>query len=312
MKKEKSVAICLATYNGEEYIGQQLDSLLNQSYSKWVAYIRDDNSTDGTMQILEKYVHKYPDKFKLITDVQGGGNSQKNFALIHKWVTLNANPDYYMFCDQDDYWLKNKIEESVALIAPYNNMPVLGHTDLKIADSELNIICESFIKYRALNPKVKDLNHLLIQNNITGCTMIWNRALNKYIDLTNNRVAMHDWWIALIASSFGKIIFLPKPTILYRQHGDNVVGATEVNTPTFIIKRLIGFNHVRKTLNLAYMQARSFSEVYDKILNPELLSIIKKFMKMGNMNKISRISTAIRGKYLKQGKIQIIGELIFL
>lgn len=312
MRNKKNVAICLATYNGEKYIGKQLDSLLNQSYSKWVAYIRDDNSTDGTMQILKKYIQKYPNKFKLITNIQGGGNSQKNFALIHKWVTLNVNPDYYMFCDQDDYWLKDKIKESVALITAYDNIPVLGHTDLKIVDSKLHVIGESFIKYRALNPKIKDLNHLLIQNNITGCTMIWNRALNKYIDLTNNKVAMHDWWIALIASSFGKIIFSPKPTILYRQHDDNVVGATKVNTISFIVKRIIGFNHVKETLNLALEQANAFRDVFSEKLDITSKNNITCFINLRRMKKFSRIKHAIKGNYLKQGKIQVIGELIFI
>lgn len=312
MDDTKFVAVCLATYNGEKYLAEQLESLLLQSYSNWKVYIRDDGSTDNTRQIIHYYEKKFPEKIVEIKGLSGGGNSQKNFAVIHRWVTENVDPDYYMFCDQDDYWLKDKIKISINAIDKFKDEPALCHSDLKVADSELRIISDSFIKYRALNPEVKDINHLLIQNNITGCTMIWNRELNEYIKLDNGRIAMHDWWIALIASSLGVIKFIPESTILYRQHGNNTVGATKVNTVGFIIKRLLGFNHVKSTFNMSFDQAEEFLRIYNGLLSNKDKQSIKTFLKIREENKIRRIGSLIKGGYLKQGKIQVLGELLFI
>lgn len=312
MNNEKFVAICLATYNGEKYLKQQLESLLLQTYSNWKVYIRDDGSTDGTRKIIQGFAHKYPEKIIEIKGINGGGDSQKNFALIHDWVTRNVDPDYYMFCDQDDYWLKDKIKISVSALSEYKNKAALGHTDLKVVNSNLDIIGDSFISYRALNPNMKDINHLLVQNNVTGCTMIWNRKLNKYIDLRNKDVAMHDWWIALIAACFGKIIFIPNATILYRQHGNNVVGATNVNTFGFIVQRLLNVNHIKETFKMSFKQAQAFLDFFESNLNPDKKLIITNYLKIEKKRKLNKVISLIKGHYLKQGKIQVIGELIFI
>ena len=229
-----TVAICLATYNGERYLSEQLDSILAQTYQNFHLFIRDDHSKDGTVSILEKYSENHPDKITVINDPNlSGGSSQKNFASILNWVKKQFNFEYFMFSDQDDFWLPNKIQislEKIRKIEKNFDGPVLIHTDLRVVDKDLKTLGESFFAYRALDPSKHDLRHLLIQNNITGCTMLWNKKLNDIVDISSDEVAMHDWWMALVACCFGKIDYVNEPTILYRQHGDNVVGATNVNS----------------------------------------------------------------------------------
>lgn len=311
-----TIAICMATYNGEAYLAEQIDSILRQTYQNWLLFIRDDGSQDGTTEIIQRYEQQYHDRIVWIEDPSlAGGSSKKNFASILSWVKRNYDFPYFMFADQDDVWLETKIEKSIQLLQEYetvSKIPLLVHTDLKVVDQDLIVLGESFFQYRALNPNVKDLRHLLIQNNVTGCTMLWNKALNELLNIEDDAVAMHDWWIALTACCFGKILCLKEPTILYRQHGSNVVGATRVNTLGFILKRLSGSNHVRKTLLMAVEQAAAFRNCYAEQLNSENHRVLRTFSELYTHNKIVRIFTVCREPFLKQGFVQIIGELIFI
>ena len=313
---ESAIAICMATYNGEAYIAEQIESILKQTYEEWVLFVRDDHSKDSTQQIVRNYAEKYPEKIILIDDPSlTGGSSKKNFAAIVGWVKERYPFNYYMFSDQDDFWLPYKIEKTFDCLKETEDRtrgPVLVHTDLRVVDSKLNELGDSFFSYRALNPDVRDLNHLLIQNNITGCTMMWNKALNDIVTLSDERVAMHDWWLALSACCFGTIECLKEPTILYRQHENNVVGATKVNTPAFIIGRLLKSNHVKDTLKMSVTQAGAFLDYYGDRLDPEQRGIIERYSKLYSHHKPARIATIVKGGHFKQGLVQIIGELMFI
>ena len=311
-----TIAICMATYNGEAYLAEQIDSILRQTYQNWLLFIRDDGSQDGTTEIIQRYEQQYHDRIVWIEDPSlAGGSSKKNFAAILSWVKQNYNFNYFMFADQDDVWLDTKIEKSLQLLQAHESsseIPLLVHTDLKVVDQDLNVLGESFFQYRALNPDVKDLRHLLIQNNVTGCTMLWNKALNDLLDIEDDAVAMHDWWIALTACCFGKILCLQESTILYRQHGTNVVGATHVNSISFIKKRLSNLTHVRRTFYMAVEQAGVFLSVHKEQLGQESIHILSMFSVLYTRNKLIRIVTVCRESFLKQGLIQIVGELMFI
>lgn len=313
---EDTVAIIMATYNGEKYISKQIESIIHQTYSNWILFIRDDGSTDNTREIMNKYKLKYADKIVIIDDKSlSGGSSKKNFASILKWVSNMYCFNYYMFCDQDDYWINTKIEVSIQRVKNVEENydgPILVHTDLKVVDKNLNILGESFINYRALNPDKRDINHLLVQNNITGCTMCWNKKLNDIVDISDESVAMHDWWIALVASCFGRIEYISTPTILYRQHGGNVVGATKVKSIKFIINRLRGNSHVKETLHMSIQQASAFLEYYNQLLSNNQKQNILRFSEFDKKSKIKKLIEVFRYGYLKQGVIQIIGEIMFI
>ncbi len=313
-----TVAIMLAAYNGEKFIAEQIESILRQSYQNWILFIRDDGSSDLTVEIVEDYCKKFPQRMVLVRESSEKHGSNANFAALHKYVTKNYSFSYFMFCDQDDLWLKNKIEITLrrmkeAEAKAKGNVPSLVHTDLKVVNEELQILSDSYFKYRTLHPDFTDLRHLLVQNNATGCTMMWNKKLNEIVgdSLSNEEVFQHDWWMSLTACCFGKIFIIKEPTILYRQHRENSIGATHVNSLGFIIKRLSNLNHVRRTLSKSVEQSGAFLNTYLDELTGEQTEIIRRYSSLYERNKLIRMFGIIRDGFFKQGILQIIGELVF-
>lgn len=313
---ENTVAICMATYNGEAFLAEQIDSILKQTYRNWILFIRDDNSCDRTSEIIAEYARVHPGRiFPVQESSLSGGGAMQNFSSVLSWVSCHYNFSYFMFSDQDDVWLDTKIEKSMAAMQMHENgraLPLLVHTDLAVTDRELKVLSKSFFSYRALDPDVTDLPHLLIQNNVTGCTMLWNKALNDLLRIDCETAVMHDWWVALAACAFGEIVCLKESTILYRQHGNNTVGASRVNTLGFIFKRLLGHSHVRKTLKQSTQQAAGFLSQYEPVLSQEQVNILRTFSQLYFHSKLTRMITVIRHSFLKQGWVQIIGELMYI
>lgn len=312
----ETIAICMATYNGETFLREQIESILKQTNQNWILFIRDDHSSDKTLQILQRYASLYMHKIVLIEDsALSGGSAKQNFASILSWVSAHYSFSYFMFSDQDDVWLDTKIEKTLQYMKANvldQSVPALVHTDLTVVDRQLSVLDRSFFHYRNLNPHLTDLCRLLVQNNVTGCTMLWNRALNDLLDLENRDIVMHDWWITLVACVFGKILCFEEPTILYRQHGSNVVGATRVNSFQFILKRLSSYQSVQHKLRMSVAQAGAFLDYYETSLSHDQARILQQFSSLYTHNKLGRIIQICRGSYLKQGLIQIIGEVLLI
>lgn len=314
---DKTVAIMMATYNGERYVGEQIESILAQTYKDWVLFIKDDGSLDETVEIIRYYEKMYPRKIKFINESElSSGNAKNNFAGLHMYVTRMQKFSYFMFCDQDDVWIENKVEKSLKFLQRKemeSSLPILIHTDLFVVDEKLNVICDSYVKYRSINYKITDINHLLIQNNVTGCTMLWNKKLNDIIgDMSSEKIIMHDWWIAIVASLFGEIFFIYEPLIKYRQHNNNVVGATNVNSLKFIMMRMKNLNHVKTTLRLPIEQAELIKDRYKGHMRSDIVDIVEKFISLEKKNKFSKIFILFKYSFWKQGIVQIIGEMMFI
>lgn len=313
----QQVAILLASYNGGQFIREQIDSIISQSYSNWHLFIRDDDSTDDTSVIEQEYADRYPQQITIVNAPSAKHSSKHNFWTLSQYVLDKTDSEYIMFCDQDDVWMQSKIEDTLCAMKSaeqkFQDHHILVHTDLEVVDKNLNVLGDSFIKYRALNPSCTEVNRIVVQNNVTGCTtMLSRKLLQKALELDNiEKIAMHDWWFSLVASVFGHIVFLNKSTIKYRQHDGNVVGATKVNSPSFILKRLSGSNHVKKTLQMAVKQAEIFLDTYHDIPSDDQ-NALSNFVNLYKKTKIHRIFLIIKEQYLKQGPIQIIGELLFI
>lgn len=263
MHSTDKIAILMATYNGEKYICQQIDSILSQTCKDWELYIHDDGSTDDTIAAVESYVEKYPNKIHLI-DGKSTGGAKYNFFYLFGQVEA----PYYMTCDQDDVWLDKKIEltyDKMLTIENKADVPCLVYTELRVVDSELNTIADTMSKYQSLDCHKRTINQFILQNSVTGCTMMVNRALrDKMLRITDiDNTIMHDWWAALVAAQFGKTAFIDEPTILYRQHGDNSLGALGINKLSYIVRRVWQKNQIQESLRLGRLQAREFAKTYN-------------------------------------------------
>ena len=225
------VIIVMATYNGSRFIEEQIQSILAQSYANWVLYVRDDGSCDDTVQKIMKFERNDP-RIQMVRDELGNQGAIGNFSILMEFA-LKKNADYVFFADQDDIWNREKITTLLAemqkLELTYSaQTPLLVHCDLTVVNEVLQVISNSFVKFSRLSPTTSDLGVLLCQNQVTGCACAINRALLELACPVPHSVLMHDWWLALLASSAGKIGFIPKSLVMYRQHGGNVIGAASI------------------------------------------------------------------------------------
>lgn len=217
--------ILLATYNGEKYVKEMLDSTERQTRDDFVCYIHDDGSTDGTLDIVKEWI-KGKNKYKLLDFDSAGGAKNNFFAMLRE-----VDASYYMFADQDDVWVENKVETLIDRMETVEkdrqNTSVAVYSDMYVVDDELNVISDSFIKFIGRNIYRNKLSQLLIDNPAAGCTMIINRALRdralEYNDA--EEIPMHDQWIMCVAAATGIVEPIDEPLIYYRQHASNVMGA---------------------------------------------------------------------------------------
>ena len=220
-QKEEKVDILLAAYNGEKYLKELIDSILNQTYKNIKLIISDDCSKDSTRKILEEY-EKQDERVEVYYQPQNLGYV-KNFEFLLKQVKSNL----YMLADQDDVWLPEKIEKSVETIERENADLVFG--DLEVVDKDLKTIYPSFNDFMLLSRKIKKyiksykLNYLY--NCVTGCTVIAkSKFISKLLPIpTNSKYFIHDHWLGIMMSIYGKVAYMPEKYIKYRQHGNNQV-----------------------------------------------------------------------------------------
>lgn len=306
MKNTRSIAILIATYQGEPYLKQQLDSLLQQTNTDWTAYLHDDGSKDETRRIIKQYCKEYPDRF---IEVEGPscGSAKANFM----YLTKSVESKLYMYCDQDDVWLERKIELTVKRMrAIYSKeRPCLVYTDLKVVGEDLSVIADSMAKYQNLSCSRIGLSYALIQNVVTGCTMMINRALRNAMirECNMDAIIMHDWWAALIANAFGRVSYLDKPTILYRQHHDNSVGAKRVVSFDNIKKMLNNTSEIKKSLELTRQQAKEFNRVFA----PPKTLCSWDYAQIDSLGKLQRLYKYTHDGFLKSSVVRNIGLLVF-
>ncbi len=222
------VVVVMATYNGGCFIEEQIRSIQTQSYSDWTLYVRDDGSSDDTVQKVSQ-IECADNRVKLIRDDVGNQGAIGNFSSL-MGVALEKNAKYVFFADQDDVWHPEKIAMQLAAMLEMERIygvqtPLLVHSDLTVVSEALDLISESFVMFSGLSPATSDLGVLLCQNQVTGCACASNRALLELACPVPCEARMHDWWLALLASSCGKVGYIPKPLVKYRQHGNNVLGA---------------------------------------------------------------------------------------
>lgn len=290
------ISILLSTYNGGKYLKEQLDSILSQSFNDFKVLVRDDGSTDNTVAILKEYEKMYPTKIKLIKDDGGNLRSTRSFMRLLE----NSDSEYVMFCDQDDVWLEDKIEITLKKMLEIEkenlDKPALVHTDLYIYENEKKNKYVKFMEYQKLNYRFDTLNRLFMQNIVTGCTMMINKKGIKKISDIPKEALMHDWWAAIVVSAFGKIGFVNRATILYRQHDNNTVGAKKRDL-TFFVNKI--FNPI--SLKGYFLQIYKFKTLYYSSFDEHSKYIVDIFLSLQKKSYVKSRYLMFKHKIYKQG-----------
>ena len=303
------ITVLLAVYNGEKYLKPQIESILNQSVSDIKIIIRDDGSTDKSGEIISEYATKYPQRISVVTG-EPTGSAVANFGEMLK----QCDDDYIMFADQDDVWFNDKVQKTfdAMLKAEAGNadLPVLVHGNLTVTDGELNTIAESFFDYQKIIPDDLSINRLLVQNYVTGCTVMINRVLkNRAIPIPDG-AAMHDWWLALAAAAFGKIVTVNQPLMYYRQHGENQVGAKAGSGFSLFVRKIKTLNTVRANYDATYRQAELLLKSYSELLSDDKRELLEAYVNMKNASRITKIRAIKKYNFKKCTGLRVLGQYI--
>lgn len=307
--------ILMATYNGERYLHEQINSIRNQKYKDWNLFISDDGSSDNTRYVIDEE-SAVDNRIHVVRTGIKHGNPKYHFLDLLSY----SSSDYFAFCDQDDYWLSNKLSASMELMHQLEEsygkeQPLLVYGDMKVVDEQLNVICDSFFAYSGFRTGV-DFSYLLTSNTAAGCTIIGNKALRDLVELSkpyfnDSRIMMHDWWLMLVAAAFGAIGLVSKSCVMYRQHEINSVGARHysiLNIPDRIV-------HFRRSANVYWStvkQAELFYQIYGTMLSSGDNHKITTYIASASENRFSAIRNLWKEKLLKRKAMQRILQVAII
>lgn len=293
MKNDKKVAVIMSTYNGEKYIREQIDSILAQTYKNIDIYVRDDGSTDKTVEILKEY--EKDGNIKLFL-----GENLGFIKSFFKCLSLCNDASYFAYCDQDDVWIENKIQMAVDdLSSVDSNIPILWFSNSDYYDMDMNFLAhaDSNKKYNFRNSLVECVSQ--------GMTMIINSKTRNIIleNLPQNSL-YHDWWTYMICSGFGNIIYNKEPLVKYRRHGNSVTaeGKNNLELLTWRIKKFF----VGDSLRQIKKQLIEYQNLYANNLKDE----DKKLLKLFTNEKYSLINAIKKTFYPKRFRRKIIDEIM--
>ncbi len=306
----KQIGIIMAVYNGAAYLQEQIDSLLQNTNQNFILHIFDDNSSDDSWLIISQYTKEYPKRIF-------GYRHNENYGVVRSFLegAKSIDADYYMFCDQDDVWLPDKIAHTLAQIEKieqkHPHRPAVVFGDAKVVDQELKELTPSFQRQSGYQTDALDLAHLLMENKLIGCTILFNRELQQMLHpIPYQSIRMHDWWIALLGAAFGCISYLDEPLLLYRQHSHNVVGGS--SRRSYIRNRITHLSKQRQTLYRCCEQAAAFLECFETQLMPEQQKLIQAFATIPQANWFARRYRVIRYHFYKSGFIRNLGVLLVI
>lgn len=266
------VQVLLSTFNGRKYLKELLESLFSQNLPtncSLEVLARDDGSNDGTLALLDDFAVKET-RLKIIPG-RNMGVVASFFELLNK---SDPMADYYFFCDQDDIWLPTKIKRATEMLNKMRSKPALYFARLQYVNSKLRPIGQSSL------PKNISFECSIVENLASGCSISFNRYLRKLTletALPPKVCLMHDWWMYILANACGEVIYDSVPSVWYRQHNANVVGATD---NFFKIYRLKWHRFWQRGAHAAHVshQAECFFAAYEKQLNPQRRHVLKRFI----------------------------------
>ena len=284
-----TTAVLLATYNGEKYITEFLDSLDQQSYQDFMLIVCDDGSSDATLSILNSYSYKL--SITILNSTQRLGAARNFMKLL---VDSGDNFEYYFFADQDDYWHPYKIERALIKLAEQRNLPTLYCSGVELVDAHLTHI--SFPPPH----RVIGLNNALVENIAIGCTIaLNNKARHIVTEKLPKDFSMHDWWVHIVISAFGHVIYDDFTSLKYRQHGGNTIGAA--TTPyQDLVRRLKRFFSTKKNGVFCIAdQAEELYRCYGQHLSNQQTVLVQSLI-FGKKTLKGRVKLAFTSSFVRQ------------
>ena len=364
------ITVLLAAWQGAAYIEEQLDSILRQkgigSASKESEvsesrepgiriFISDDGSTDGTGEILEQYKERYPEQIRLVhrsperkekDQADGIPPAAGNFfwllsecckALEDEEKCKNQNGgQYVMLSDQDDVWKEQKAAKLLAEMKRLEKQygedhPILVHSDMEVADANLKTIHPSFFKYQKCSPSRTSFSEILVENSVTGGAVMMNRALLMLFKERPAACFMHDWWIALAASCFGTIAWVKESLYLYRQHGNNTLGAKKSGNLKAIAERIGqifgkkamkndgsqevgniagGSAQVEENYRKMAAQAHAFGKLYGEQMSEGQKATLRAYLALRYQSPLGRLKNVLKNRFFKNSWIQTLAQCV--
>lgn len=311
------IQVLLAAFNGASFIREQLDSILNQTIPGIRILVSDDGSTDNTREILRDYEQRYPGQVVCRHRVKEGkyrNRSEKipNPAMNFFWLMSQTEADYVLLSDQDDVWDPRKTEKLLERMKRIERagMPVLIFSDMEVTDAGLRQISPSFFSYNGCNPHRTSLPRLLVENPVTGGALMMNRSLVKLAAKVPGACFMHDWWIALCASCFGKISCVREPLSRYRQHAHNTLGARKTGSLGDMRERRKRQGQVEENYRRMFLQAAAFGKMYGKRLRPYDRTVLQVFTALPKKNPAGRLADILRYGFYKSSWVQTLAQCV--
>tara|TARA_B110000977_G_C11088546_1_gene495766 strand:+ start:3399 stop:4313 length:915 start_codon:yes stop_codon:yes gene_type:complete len=286
------VTILLATYNGAEYLEDQLKSIVEQDYSGWKLIISDDGSSDNTKDLIERYISRNPH-----LDINLINGPQKGFSHNFLNMLQNVNTEYTCFCDQDDVWLPTKLSASI------NKIKSLEVPALFCARTTLINNNGETIGYSPLFKLMPSFCNALVQNIAGGNTMLFNLSARELLQSAYNpklQLVSHDWWAyQILSGSSGVVYYDETPNVLYRQHKRNLIGSNRFFWNRIVRLRLLLSGEYKRwiKINLIALQSANWC------LTPQNQKILSLFIKLRKANLIQRILLMRNLKLYRQTKI---------
>ena len=305
------VTVLLAACNGERYLAELLTSLQSQTLSGFQVLWQDDGSRDATAELL-----------RAVADARfaPGSCQGQHLGPCGNFLSLMAQCDtpYTALCDQDDVWHADKLACLLAALqqaeARYGaDTPLLVHSDCRLINGDGAVTHSSFFRHQGWNPAATILPPLLVQNNVTGCTLMMNAPLRRLVvaHARAGELFMHDWFIALTAAAFGQIVFVDEPLTDYRQHGSNVLGASRSGLLRRSLQALRSPERARERIALTYRHARMVQEAFGSDLPDSAARVIDAYLATEQLPRLKRIRALHRGGYLMQSPLTRLGQMIF-
>lgn len=291
MSESATVAILLSTYNGERYLAEQLDSIIEQTHRDWLIVASDDGSQDGTLSILESYQRQLgPERLRIVHGPRRGFAA--NFISLATNSSIEA--DYFAFCDQDDRWHPGKLERALCwLRLQPNACPALYCARTRLIDAT-----GQFQGFSPLFDKPPSFQNALVQSLAGGNTMVFNRNTRQLLIKAGNvPVVSHDWWSYILTSGNGGLIhYDPEPSVDYRQHGSNLIGANSgLADRVFRIKRMLTGHFLEwNDINLNAL------EPHKEILTTTNTQVLHRFTKARRAKLPNRLRTMLLSGVYRQ------------